>query len=531
VVLTGSDAEGGALTFSIVTNPAHGGLIGAAPNLTYTPTPGYYGVDSFSYIASDGQMNSAPATVTINIQHVNRAPVGFDQSIATLMEQSVSVILKGSDSDGDSLAFSIKSGPGHGSLSGTPPTLVYTPASGFYGSDAFSYEVSDGALSAIATVFVSVNWVNRPPSADAKTIETFENQPVEIALSGSDPDAGMQMQTNLSFAIATAPSHGSLTGSAPNFTYTPTSGYVGSDSFTYVANDGALNSAPATVRITIHDVNHAPLALAQSVATLMEKSAPVTLQGSDPDGDALVFQIRSGPTHGTLSGTVPNLTYTPADGFYGSDAFTYQVTDGALTSTAATVSITVQFVNSAPVADAKVITTVANQPVPVTLSGTDADGDVLQFSIASGPSNGTLSGVSPNLIYTPREGFSGTELFTYTATDGTASTGVATVSVTVNQENRQPNAFNQTIKTTRDQSVGIVLTAQDPDGNPVTFLIVRQPRRGTLSGTAPYVTYHPAPGVSGNDSFTFKVSDGQLTSSEATVNISITSNWVKVRRK
>ena len=76
ITLTGSDVDGDPLTFSVATNPAHGTLSGTAPNLTYTPTAGYIGPDSFTFRASDGQATSAPAAVDISVTHVNHAPDG-----------------------------------------------------------------------------------------------------------------------------------------------------------------------------------------------------------------------------------------------------------------------------------------------------------------------------------------------------------------------------------------------------------------------------------------------------------------------
>src|SRR5205823_1711289 len=155
----------------------------------------------------------------------------------------------------------------------------------------------------------------------------------------------------LTAVLVSAPAHGSLTLNANgSFSYMPAANYNGSDSFTYKANDGALNSNVATVAITINAVNDPPVANAQSVTTAEDTAKAIVLTASDVEGDTLTYSIVSGPSHGSLSGTAPNVTYTPAANYNGADSFTFKANDGAVDSAAATVSITVTAVNDAPVA-------------------------------------------------------------------------------------------------------------------------------------------------------------------------------------
>ena len=106
-----------------------------------------------------------------------------------------------------------------------------------------------------------------------------------------------------------------------------------------------MTRTPPTVSITVTPVNDAPIANAQSVTTNEDTPKAITLTGSDVDGDTLTFSVVSGPTHGALSGTAPNLTYTPASDYHGPDSFTFKANDGTADSNIATVSITVTPVN------------------------------------------------------------------------------------------------------------------------------------------------------------------------------------------
>ena len=157
-----------------------------------------------------------------------------------------------------------------------------------------------------------------------------------ITLTGSDVDGD-----RLTYSVVTSPAHGTLSGTAPNLTYTPAANYNGADSFTFKVNDGQADSAPATVSITVTAVNHAPVANAQAVTTNEDTAKAITLTGSDVDGNPLTYSVVTQPGHGSLSGTAPNLTYTPAANYNGADSFTFKVNDGQADSAAATVSITV----------------------------------------------------------------------------------------------------------------------------------------------------------------------------------------------
>src|SRR5207237_477173 len=211
-------------------------------------------------------------------------------------------------------------------------------------------------------------------------------------------------------SIVSGPSHGSLSGTAPNVTYTPAANYNGADSFTFKANDGAVDSAAATVSITVTAVNDAPVANAQSVTTAEDTAKAITLPASYSEvaGGCPTEIIVGSPAHqGLMRNATANVTYTPAANYNGADSFTYKANDGALNSNVATVSITVTAVNDAPVANAQSATTAEDTAKAITLTASDVDGDALTYSIVSGPAHGALSGAAPNVTYTPAANYNG----------------------------------------------------------------------------------------------------------------------------
>ena len=220
-------------------------------------------------------------------------------------------------------------------------------------------------------------------------------------------------------------------------TYTPNADFTGSDSFTFVANDGKVDSNVATITLQVladTPTNTPPSVTEQALLARINTPLPVTLSGSDADNDPLTFRIVTQPKNGTLSGTSPNLIYTPKTGFVGTDSFTLVANDGKADSAPGT--ITVQVVadapmNSAPLAQNQSARTKQNTPLVLALGATDANGDALKFRIVSQPKNGKLSGSAANLTYTPNAGFIGSDSFTFVANDGKADSNLATVSVQV----------------------------------------------------------------------------------------------------
>nr|WP_240359390.1 Ig-like domain-containing protein [Pyxidicoccus trucidator] len=176
---------------------------------------------------------------------------------------------------------------------------------------------------------------NSAPTVEDVQATTPEDSPVNITIPAADPDGDA-----LDFSYTT-PGHGTLTLSGASVTYTPNANFAGEDTFQVTVSDGK-KQATATVSVTVTPVNDAPVAASAAVTVSYNTSTPITLAATDVDGDALTYTVTAPPAHGTLSGTGAQLLYTPAADFQGEDPFTFTASDGALTSNAATVSITVR---------------------------------------------------------------------------------------------------------------------------------------------------------------------------------------------
>jgi uncharacterized RmlC-like cupin family protein len=519
IVLAGSDAEGSPLTFEVSVPPANGALSGAPPNITYTPDPDFNGLDTFEFTVADGSLISVPATVTLTVQPRNDPPKANSASRSVAENTSVAIDLTGSDIDGDSLTFNIIQAPTNGVLTGTSPNYIYRPNTNFTGTDALRFTVSDGvATSAVATVSIAISEVNQAPTALAKSTSVAEDGSVAITLTANDPDGD-----SLTFAVTQAPTRGSLTGTAPNLTYRPNANLSGTDSFKFNAGDGRLTSADATVSITINAVNDRPVANAASKSLNEDSFVAITLTGSDVEGSPLNFSITTSPSNGTLSGSLPNVTYTPTANFNGLDSFAFAVSDGSLTSTVASVNLTVNPINDPPTATSANRSVAEDTTITLDLAGSDIDGDELAYTLVHSVTNGILTGSAPNFTYRPNTNFVGSDAVRFTVSDGVSTSAVATVSISVTAVNDPPVASAGSISVAEDGAAIVVLTGTDPDGGTLTYNLTQSPTNGTLSGNAPNLTYRPKTNFFGPDSIKFRVNDGSLTSSVATVSITVTS--------
>lgn len=181
--------------------------------------------------------------------------------------------------------------------------------------------------------------MNRAPTANDAVVVTDPGSTLNGTLSGSDLD-----NDPLLFSVTNAPTSGNVTLSGPgnaNFQYVPNAGFVGSDSFTFTANDGALSSAAGTISVI---VNTKPIALAADFDTNEDAVIDATLAGNDAEGDALTFALVTQPSRGSVSSFDPTsgqFRYAPDSGQDGADSFTVTATDGFQTSDPATINVTI----------------------------------------------------------------------------------------------------------------------------------------------------------------------------------------------
>ena len=438
ITLTGSDPGGQALTFTIVSGPAHGSLAGAAPNLTYSPVKDYNGPDSFTFRVNNGCGNSALATVAITVRPVNDPPVA--QSVAVMLDQdtSVTIVFSATDADADPLTYAVVGGPAHGALSGSGIQRTYTPAPGYSGPDSFTWKANDGtADSNVATVSITVKpaKVYDPPRAVSTFVITVEDFWANVDLGATQHNN----PTPLTLTIVSGPTHGVLTGAGRLRTYTPFPNYFGPDTITWKASDGITDSNIATVSITVFPVPDPPVAVDDFFITSVGNPAIIDVMGNDfdADGDPLTVVHLSRPPNGTVTlGVDGRVTYRPKPNYVGPDSFSYAISDGHYFSNMARVAILVIRGNAPPSASKDRATTVVDTPVVIDVlaNDNDPDGDPMTIVATTPAASGAVFIIGGKLTYVPAAGFIGKDQFTYTISDGHGGTSVGQVDVHVKKK-------------------------------------------------------------------------------------------------
>jgi uncharacterized protein len=291
------------------------------------------------------------------------------------------------------------------------------------------------------------------------------------------------------------------------------------------------------VVIGLNLLNTPPVANNDSYSTNEDTSLTVAAPGvlandTDAENNTLTAVLVSGPSHGTVTlNANGSFTYTPASNYNGPDSFTYKANDGHTDSNTATVSITVNAVNDAPVAANDSYNTNEDATLSVAAPGvltndTDIDNASLTAVLVTGPSHGSLTlNANGSFSYTPALNYNGPDSFTYRANDGAADSNIATVTITVSAVNDAPVATADTATVAKNGSVAISVLANDfdVDGDTVTVTSFTQPAHGTVAYSTKNKNfrYTPTKGFSGTDSFTYTISDGHGGTATATVTITV----------
>ena len=488
------------------------------------------GIYELQLIVNDRIVDSAPDTVVVTTETVNATPVanaGADQSV----RYGATVQLNGtgsSDADGDPLSFSwtfVSRPTGSAAAlidaAGPTPTFVADAAGDF----VLSLVVNDGRVnSAPDTVIVTTS--NSAPVADAGADQTVAIGAL-VTLDGSASSDADGNLLSYAWSLLSRPTTSSAVllgadSSTPSFAADANGDYV----VQLIVNDGLADSEADTVLIST--INSAPVANAGPDQTVRPGDT-VTLDGnasSDSDNDPLSFDwaltVRPDGSSAALDlDNYPIVQFT-ADlaGLYVAQLI---VNDGRVASDPDTAQVTAR--DNVPTAVPDTATTPEDAAVLIDVLGNDTDplGGTLTPEVTASPMHGTAIVQGSGILYTPTADYNGSDSFSYRVSNAEATSSAALVSVTVTPVNDPPVAVDDAASTGAGAAVVIDVLANDSDvdGDSLTITAVGVPGNGAASTDGVTITYTPDAGFSGEDSFSYTISDGSL---ESTANVSVTVN-------
>ena len=373
VLANDTDADGGPISITSVTQPANGAvvIIGGGTGLTYQPNANYCNtppgttLDTFTYTLTPG---GSTATVTVTVNCTDDSPVAVADA-ATVAEDAaataVTVLANDTDADAGPIAIGSVTQAANGAvvITGGGTGLTYAPNPNYCNTppgttlDTFTYTLTPGSSSTTVTMTVTCVDDNPVAVADAATVaEDSGATAVGVLANDTDVDAG-----TISIASVTQPANGAvvITGGGTGLTYQPNPNYCNTppgttlDTFTYTLTPG---SSSTTVTMTVTCVDDAPVAVADAATVLEDSGASaigVLANDTDIDGGTKLVSLVTQPANGAvvITGGGTGLTYAPNANYCNNppgstlDTFTYTLTPGASSTT---VTITVTCVNDPP---------------------------------------------------------------------------------------------------------------------------------------------------------------------------------------
>lgn len=416
--------------------------------------------------------------------------------------------------------------------------------SGWAEIDRFLVEESSAASAQLLAKITRKCRTDTNPSASNLLVTTREDTPAAVHLKGSDP-----LGSALECTVATQPLHGTLSGVAPDLTYTPAPDFNGTDSFTYTCSNGRAASNPAKVAFLITEANDPPSAAPFSAAAL--SNIPLSIEIADilanatpgpeneSDQDLSLTLVTATPaTHGSVTLADGLVIFKSAPGYSGPAEFTYSVCDHGTTSGAADplcapgrATLTVSLL---PTVIADTAETKAGAPVTIPVLANDRAAPALgeldpnSLEVVSSPSHGTATAAAGAIEYEPAAGFAGIDAFTYRVCTDAAVCGEAQVTVTVTANSiLLPTIVSDAAQTVAGVPVTISVLANDSAApalgelDPNSLEVLFPPSHGTATVAAQAIAYEPAPGFVGTDAFTYQLCTNAAACGHAQVTVAV----------
>ena len=524
-----TDVENDTLTFAIENQPRWAVFDGNTGTLSGTPGTsdvGTYGNITIS--VSDGTETVSLAVFNVEVIPNSRPLISGTSASAVEPGQSYSFTPVASDPDGDTLTFSIENQPDWTSFDTDTGSLSGIPGSDDIGNYSnIIISVTDG----IDTV--SLEAFNLEVCEVCGNVApTISGLPVTSVTEGGSylftPSASDINGDELTFSIVNQPAWANFDSNTGTLSGTPGIADVGTTTGIVISvTDGEFTVSLDAFSITVLEFNDAPVINGTPATSVFQNDEyRFTPTASDAEGDTLVFSISNRPSWAAFNTRTGTLRGTPVAANVGSYSdIVISVNDGQNTSTLDSFSITVVARNNAPTISGTPRTAISQSVAySFTPTATDADGDSLTFSASGLPDWLSINSATGALTGTPGADDVGTTgSIVLSVSDGTDSASLSAFTITVTEANAVPVANNSSVSVDEDASVSITPLVSDGDGDDLSFVIVSDVQNGSLTETATGWTYTPDADFNGSDSFVYQANDGESSSEQATVSITVNS--------
>ncbi|MQR87271.1 tandem-95 repeat protein, partial [Bacillus megaterium] len=522
--ITAFDPDGDPLTYVLQDPPTNGvAVVNPDGTFTYTPNGNYNGLDTFTVLISDPSGAFIVTNVLVTVTPVNDAPVVPNYEFVINEDTNLNSQVVATDVDGNPLTYSLLTGPTNGTVVvNADGSYSYTPNENYNGLDSFSVLVSDGqGGTAVSTISITILPVNDPPVGPVTvTVVTNEDTPVSNQIIASDPDGDP-----LTYSVQDLPTNGvAVINQQGVFTYTPNSGFTGTDTFTIRIADPSGQFIITNVLVTVIPVDQPPTVPNYSITTAENQSVAGQVVGTDPNGDSLSYRLGTTPANGTVTvNTDGSFVYLPNFNYVGSDLFTVIVEDSTGLTATSTINVTVIDVNSAPITSDVNLQTLENIAVNGQVTAIDPDSNLLTFSLSGTPFNGVaVVNDDGTFTYTPNVNFVGLDSFTVEVRDSRGASAQSLVTINVIRINQPPIVTDLSISTSQGQFITAQISAFDPEGEPLVYGLGLAPLNGTAIVNADGTfTYTPNPSFIGTDSFSIFARDPLGNQGFGTVTIQV----------
>ncbi len=535
-VLNGAaDPDRDPVSAVLVSGPTHGSLdLGSDGSFSYTPQPGFVGVDSFTFAPSDGleQGDSATVRLVVTAAPASGLPpytVPHDQVLSVGAAQGVLASDPNAAAAGN---LSVLTDAANGAVDlASDGSFIYTPNPGFVGADSFTWSV--GGITGAAQTGTAVVYVtDAAPVASARQVYDVTGTSLTVAATGGVLTGATDADGDAITAVpVSGPSHGTLTLNPDgSFAYTPQAGYQGLDGFTFAPSDGLETGDVVTVDLVVGPA--APV----TQSWMMTGDWTVTIGATDgllagasnPDGGTLTAALASPAWHGAITVNPDgSFVYTPPAGFVGTDAFSYRVDDGGTWSGPFTAQIVVSDPAS-PTAPDLAYAAPGALSVDAASGVLSAYGGTATAALQTGPAHGSLALQGDgSFTYTADAGYTGPDTFTFVPTVGTTAGAPVTVALHVGPVVGSGTDTwslypGQTL--TIDAADGLLAGSAGGDGAGLSVVLVTPPQGDLVLNADGSFTYTPQAGFTGEDTFTFAITDGSSVSNPVTATVDVVDN-------